>query len=80
MGHGGATIHSGAQPGAIAGTLQDGVDEIPRLPDANEVDTSSGGGSSGGSLPPGYSWEEFTICANGVPETRWWPTWTANPS
>jgi hypothetical protein len=30
-------------------------------------------------LPDGYTFEEFTICVDGAPETRWWPTWLTNP-
>lgn len=37
------------------------------------------GVEGGGSLPAGYTFEEFTICVDGEPETRWWPTWTSNP-
>lgn len=32
-----------------------------------------------GTLPTGYTFEEFTICDSGSPATRWWPTWTSNP-
>lgn len=28
----------------------------------------------------GATFEEFTICDSGVPATRWWPTWTSDPS
>lgn len=28
----------------------------------------------------GGTFEEFTICESGSPATRWWPTWTADPS
>lgn len=37
-------------------------------------------GASGTGLPDGYTFEEFTICVSGAPATRWWPTWTSNPS
>lgn len=40
-------------------------------------ETPSGGG---GSLPAGYTFEEFTICDSGSPDTRWWPTWTSEPT
>ena len=43
------------------------------------TDMSAGSGLSGGSLPPGYTFEEFTICDSGTPATRWWPTWPTNP-
>lgn len=33
-----------------------------------------------GGLPTGYTYEEFTICVSGTPETRWWPTWLTDPS
>jgi hypothetical protein len=36
------------------------------------------GGGSG--LPADYTFEEFTICVSGSPETRWWPTWESDPS
>jgi len=35
--------------------------------------------SGGDGLPDGYTFEEFTICVDGTPETRFWPTWTTNP-
>lgn len=28
----------------------------------------------------GATFEEFTICDSGTPATRWWPTWTSDPS
>lgn len=31
-------------------------------------------------LPAGYTFEEFTICEDGTPATRWIPTWTSNPT
>lgn len=31
-------------------------------------------------LPAGYTFEEFTICDSGSSATRWWPTWTSDPS
>lgn len=31
-------------------------------------------------VPAGYTFEEFTICVDGAPETRWWPTWTSDPT
>lgn len=46
----------------------------------NNIDLSSPpGGGGGGGLPPGYTFEEFTICDSGTPATRWWPTWPTNP-
>lgn len=36
--------------------------------------------SAAGSLPANYTYEEFTICVDGSPETRWWPTWTTDPT
>lgn len=38
------------------------------------------GSQGGGGLPADYTFEEFTICVDGAPETRWWPTWTSDPS
>lgn len=43
------------------------------------ISTSGGGGILGGSTVD-YVFEEFTICVDGLPETRWWPTWLTNPS
>lgn len=43
-------------------------------PDENGTDGIDGG------LPDGYTFEEFTICDSGTPATRWWPTWTSDPS
>lgn len=43
------------------------------------IGPSSGGGGGGG-LPAGYTFEEFTICDSGSPATRYWPTWTSDPS
>ena len=28
----------------------------------------------------GATFEEFTLCDSGTPATRWWPTWTSDPS
>lgn len=35
--------------------------------------------ASGGGLPPGYTWVEFTGCGGGTPVTYWQPTWPTNP-
>ena len=42
--------------------------------------TNNGSDGGGGSLPAGYTFEEFTICDSGTPATRFWPTWTSDPS
>lgn len=43
---------------------------------ASEEESTRGAGS----LPTGYTYEEFTICDSGTPASRWWPTWTSDPS
>ena len=42
--------------------------------------TGTTASSSGTGLPAGYTFEQFTICDSGSPATRWWPTWTSDPS
>lgn len=41
--------------------------ELPPLPAAGQT------------VVPG-TYEEFTICDSGTPATRWWQTWTSDPS
>lgn len=62
--------------GGIKVLVSDGNVVIEYNPEANGSDGISG--ASG--LPNGYTFEEFTICDSGTPATRWWPTWTSDPS
>ena len=47
-----------------------------------KIANESGGDSDviAGLVDTGATFEEFTICDSGTPATRWWPTWTSDPS
>lgn len=76
-----AAAHNAAMDkldGVLFFTSSDGTLNITTA-DGNTDFTAGPGLSTGGGLPAGYTFEEFTICDSGTPATRWWPTWTANP-
>ncbi len=68
-----AQVPVASQAEAEAGTSTD-IRRWSPLRVAQAIAALGGGGGGGG------TYEEFTICVDGAPETRWWPTWESDPS
>ena len=60
------------------------IEQVENLQSALRRAASTGGETSVDLVTliadAGGTFEEFTICESGSPATRWWPTWTADPS
>ena len=50
------------------------------IADANVVISLTGGVAGASGTDADGTYEEFTICDSGVPASRWWLTFTSDPS